>query len=137
MPSQFTIPPDQVADYTLRKEGFRLDIDNRAFQGLLILNGGGAVALLAFLQAILNKDTVQVAHSMAAPIVMALWFLVMGLPLAVIHQALRARTSLAMQSNSEWYQLLRWCGFGCFYLSCVSFALGMGQLLIRVTFLIP
>ena len=75
----------------------RAQIDTELVKGLLIINGGGSVALLAFLPAILGK-------SEYVPLVKAvLWGLLsfqVGLVAAVIHNRLRRVCSLEFESHN-------------------------------------
>jgi hypothetical protein len=80
-------------------------MDIETFKGLLIINGGGAVALLSFLAAILNKlgDT-NTALIHAALIHAVLWgvlLMMVGLGAAVAHNYLRRRCSLALDAQEK------------------------------------
>lgn len=74
----------------------RAQIDTETMKGLLLINGGGAVALLAFLQAIFGKPGLE-------PLVMAvLWALAafqLGLVAAVVHNRLRRKCSLVYEQH--------------------------------------
>lgn len=69
----------------------RSQIDTEVVRGLLLANGGGAVALLAFLPVAFDK---KVLYPLAVPIVVALFLFQLGIVAAVIHNHLRRRCSL-------------------------------------------
>lgn len=81
----------------------RAQIDTENVKGLLLINGGGAVALLAFLPSILNKPGYE-------PLTLAiLWGLLIfqiGLITALIHNHLRRRCSLAYDCPKPKVKLL-------------------------------
>ena len=64
----------------------RAQIDTETVKGLLLINGGGAVALLAFLPAVLGKQEYAV---LAKAILIGLLLCQLGLVFAVIHNRLR------------------------------------------------
>jgi len=74
----------------------RAQIDSENAKGLLIINGGAAVALLAFLPSILGKSGLE---SVARSILLALCVFLIGLTAAVIHNRLRRICSLEYESN--------------------------------------
>jgi len=73
----------------------RAQIDTETVKGLLLVNGGGAVALLAFLPSVLGK---QEYAALAKAIVIGLLFCQLGLLAAVIHNRLRRVCSLAYEA---------------------------------------
>ena len=70
----------------------RAQIDTENVKGLLLINGGGAVALLAFLSSILGKPDYE---PLARAILWGLLLFAGGLITALIHNHLRRRCSLA------------------------------------------
>lgn len=69
----------------------RAHIDTENVKGLLLINGGGAVALLAFLPAIFGKPNIG---PLATSVLWALFAFQFGLVMAVIHNRLRRVCSL-------------------------------------------
>ncbi|MCH9054180.1 MAG: hypothetical protein IIA72_24590 [Proteobacteria bacterium] len=69
----------------------RAQIDTETVKALLLINGGGAIALLSLLPSILDKDGYE---RLAYSIFMGVLFLMFGLVFAVIHNRLRRKCSL-------------------------------------------
>ena len=69
----------------------RASIDTETVRGLLLINGGGAVALLAFLPGVLQSPDFQ---SLARALIWAIFIFQSGLALAVIHNRFRRLCSL-------------------------------------------
>lgn len=69
----------------------RAAIDTETVKGLLLINGGGAVALLAFLPGVLQKPEYE---SLSRAIIFAVFTFQIGLAAAVIHNRLRRKCSL-------------------------------------------
>jgi ABC-type Fe3+ transport system permease subunit len=68
-------------------------MDIETYKGLLVINGGGAIALLSFLAAILNKPggtQVTLIHAL----LWAVMLMMVGLVAAVLHNQLRRQCSL-------------------------------------------
>lgn len=74
----------------------RANIDTENVKGLLLINGGGAVALLALLPNILGKPEY---FSLVRSVVWGLLSFQLGLAFAVVHNHLRRRCSLAWGSG--------------------------------------
>jgi hypothetical protein len=72
----------------------RAEIDTENVKGLLLINGGGAVALLAFLPAVLGKHEYV---PLAKAVLFALLLFQFGLLAAVIHNRLRRVCSLVYE----------------------------------------
>ncbi len=70
----------------------RAEIDHETVRGLLLVNGGGAVALLAFLPSVLQKPELEL---LARSIIWAVFTFQIGLACAVIHNRLRRKCSMA------------------------------------------
>jgi hypothetical protein len=83
-------------------------------KALLIINGGGAVALLAFLQAIWVDS-----HDLAKPTVIGIAFLSFGAAAAAAFHIFRHQASWHHQSGSE----DDWVKFRCLYLVSASVSL--------------
>jgi hypothetical protein len=73
----------------------RAQIDSENVKGLLLINGGGAVALLAFLPTIFGKPNFQ---PLTILVLWALFAFQIGLVAAVIHNRLRRICSLVYES---------------------------------------
>lgn len=73
----------------------RAQIDSESVKGLLLLNGGGAIALLAFLPTILGKEEFEVLVKF---ILFGLLLFQSGLVFAVVHNRLRRICSLQYES---------------------------------------
>lgn len=69
----------------------RSQIDTETVRSLLLINGGGAVALLTLLPSILSKDGYE---TLAFAILVGLLIFMIGLACAVIHNRLRRKCSL-------------------------------------------
>lgn len=69
----------------------RAGVDTETVRGLLLINGGGAVALLAFLPGVLQKPELE---SLARAIIWAVFTFQLGLAFAVIHNRMRRKCSL-------------------------------------------
>ncbi|MDH5189905.1 MAG: hypothetical protein OEW89_01495 [Gammaproteobacteria bacterium] len=69
----------------------RATIDSETVKGLLLINGGGAVALLAFLPGVLQKPELE---SLARAIIWSVFTFQIGLVCAVIHNRFRRLCSL-------------------------------------------
>lgn len=69
----------------------RSDIDTETVRGLLLINGGGAVALLAFLASAFQQGNLQ---QLARAIICAVSISQVGMATAVIHNRLRRICSL-------------------------------------------
>jgi hypothetical protein len=76
----------------------RAQIDTENVKGLLLINGGGAIALLAFLPTVLGEPSYVF---LARAILWALLTFQMGLLAAVIHNHLRRRCSLVYEQASS------------------------------------
>ena len=76
-----------MSDGVARRSG----IDSDTVRGLLLINGGGAVALLAFLSSIMKDPDLS---SLARAIVWAIFLFQIGLVCTVIHNRLRRSCSL-------------------------------------------
>ena len=111
----------------------RAQIDTENVKGLLIVNGGAAIALLAFLPGILDKPDYE---SLARSILWALLIFQVGLVLAIVHNRLRRICSLTYEQYN--YQPPPCEVFGvklkepcvcrgsqiCMWLSVAAFAVG-------------
>lgn len=109
----------------------RARIDTETVRGLLLVNGGGAVALLAFLPTALGTPRL---NALARPVILALGLYVVGLSFALAHNHLRRRCSLAHEQGRPKARLLgRWelwepgvClwSWGLMYASWAAFVAG-------------
>jgi heme/copper-type cytochrome/quinol oxidase subunit 2 len=103
----------------------RSEILNQAFRGLLIIHGGGAVALLAYLQAVSDKNP-----ALSKIILVGILLLVAGLILAVLFMAFRYHTSLEDQRGNPNWRAWRRRVFVFLYGSVAAFAFAMLVLVI-------
>jgi len=109
----------------------RAQIDTETFKGLLPINGGGAIALLSFLAAVLNKPNPQ--PDFARAVLWGVLLMMLGLVLAILHNHLRRRCSLihehhqykppagklfGIELRSPTVCFLSW---GCMWLSLIAF----------------
>ena len=111
----------------------RAQIDTENVKGLLIVNGGAAIALLAFLPGVLDKPAYE---SLARAILWGLLIFQVGLLFAIVHNRLRRICSLRYEQHN--YQPPPCEVFGiklaepcvcrgsiiCMWLSVVAFAAG-------------
>jgi hypothetical protein len=94
MIGQRTIFVDSGASVMTGSVERRSQIDTETYKGLLVINGGGAVALLSFLAAILNRPNVSpLVHAVLWGVIL----LMFGLALAVMHNHLRRRCDLTYE----------------------------------------
>ena len=76
----------------------RAGIDSETVRGLLLINGGGAVALLAFLPGVLQNPELK---DLARAIIWAIFTFQAGLACAVIHNRFRRLCSLEYVTARE------------------------------------
>ncbi len=76
----------------------RAEIDTETVRGLLLINGGGAIALLAFLSGVIEKPQLEV---LTRAIVWAVFIFQLGLAAAVIHNRFRRLCSLEYAKKAE------------------------------------
>lgn len=69
----------------------RATIDSETVRGLLLINGGGAIALLAFLSGVIQEPRFAV---LSLAIILAVFVFQLGLLFAVVHNRLRRLCSL-------------------------------------------
>ena len=117
----------------------RSQIDTEAVRSLLLINGGGAVALLTLLPAILGKDGYE---PLAFAILVSLLIFMIGLTCAVIHNRLQRVCSLHYEIHNMrppkgrlfGFKLreptvccvsiaFMWCSVGAFFLAGSSVAI--------------
>jgi hypothetical protein len=77
--------------------GVRAHFDAETMRGLLVANGGGAVALLAALTAILDRDGYE---PLAKAMLIGLFVMMLGVALAVVHNHFRRMCSLEYQTHN-------------------------------------
>jgi len=108
----------------------RAQIDTESVRNVMLVNGGGSVALLALLPAVLGTPLV-----FALLLTLAIWLL--GLTLAVTHSVLRRKCSLVFDQHGmspppgkprlkinpkqPW---VCWWGWQCLYASIITFLIG-------------
>lgn len=117
----------------------RTQIDTESVRNVMLVNGGGSVALLALLPEILGTPLV-----FGVLLTLAIWLL--GLTLAVSHSVLRRKCSLVYEQhgmspppgkpwlwikpNQPW---VCWWSWGCLYMSIFAFLIG-GAVMVCVGF---
>jgi hypothetical protein len=74
----------------------RAEIDTETVRALLLANGGGAVALLAFLSTVFGTEGLR---PLAPYVIAALALFMLGLVAAIVHNHLRRRCSLAYEQG--------------------------------------
>jgi hypothetical protein len=117
----------------------RAQIDTESVRNVMLVNGGGSVALLALLPAILGTPLV-----FGVLLTLAIWLL--GLSLAVSHSVLRRKCSLVYEqhgmsppSGKSWLCIkpnqpwVCWWGWSCLYTSIFAFLIG-GAVMVCVGF---
>jgi hypothetical protein len=102
----------------------RLEILNQAFKGLLIINGGGAVSLLAYLQAI--EGNTQLIKSVLAGISA----FSAGLVFAVLFMLFRDRTSRADQFHRPSVKIFKFFEELFLYSSLLAFIVAVTWLVL-------
>jgi hypothetical protein len=74
----------------------RAQMDTETVRALLLINGGGAIALLTLLSSVLGKpDYVDLAHAILCGVLVFM----LGLVFAVIHNRLRRKCSLLFEQH--------------------------------------
>lgn len=107
----------------MTKEGKaqRAEMDNATVKALLLMNGGGAIAVLTFLGTIVSEADME---ALRASIVWGLLMFHAGLLAAVIHNHLRRRCSLAYETGRvEGDTGVCWWSWACLYSSMALFFL--------------
>ena len=74
----------------------RAQIDTETFKGLMLVNGGGAVALLALLNPVISRPE---EHLFGYWIMAGIALMALGAGLAVVHNYYRRQCSLAYENN--------------------------------------
>ena len=97
------------------RTGHRLEILNQTFKGLLIINGGGAVSLLAYLQAIENNVALVKA------VLAGLATFSAGLVLAILFMIFRDQTSKSDQFRKPAVMVFKRLEQVCLYGSVLAF----------------
>src|SRR5690606_12302323 len=108
----------------------RAQIDSESVRNVLLINGGGSVALIALLPAILGTPLV-----FAVLLTLAVWLF--GLTLAAVHSVLRRKCSHVYETHKMspppgtkmfWIDPRQpwvcWWSWGCLYFSVVAFLIG-------------
>ena len=121
---------DEDADREIALENMRVraEFTTQGIRGLLIINGGGAAALLAFLQAIWNEDRALAEH-----VVTAIAWLAFGVAVAGVAFFLRYHTSLAIQQYGRKdlrYIRLSRISVWSWYVSLAAFVVGIGWIVL-------
>jgi hypothetical protein len=103
-------------------------------KGLFLMNGGGAVALLAFLQAIWQDAPADLVRR----VLTGLAFMGAGVALAAPVNFLRYHTSIAFQSRHlVAYKWLRRGMLTCQYLSILAFVAACGVVILGAWQVVP
>ena len=114
---------DAAREVALEYTRQRAEMTIQGIRGLLLINGGGAAALLAFLQAIWNEHPALAGH-----IVTAIAWLAFGVAVAGLAFFLRYHTSFAMQKHGRdhWgYKCLSHISVFVWYVSLGAFVAGI------------
>lgn len=94
----------------------------QAVRGLFIINGGGAVALLAFMQAVWKEPD---ATALTRALVIGAGLLVGGVILAAMVHLFRYLTAFAFQRDNRIWRLWRRAYLFCAWVSLVLFTAEM------------
>jgi hypothetical protein len=105
----------------------RNQILNEGFKGLVLINGGGAAALAAFLQAIWDKPA---AAAMRMYLLIGIGLLLLGTALAAILFLARYMSFFHPNTNIMTRNPWWWTTIALVSLSLVCFLIGMGTALI-------
>ena len=111
----------------------RAAVATEGVKGLFMLNGGGAVALLAFLQAVWEKSP-----ALAKVSLLGIGIFAFGALLAGFVNFLRYHASFNFQSGHTLsYKVFRFLSLSCQYVSLTAFAVGVGVLVYGAWKLLP
>jgi hypothetical protein len=94
-------------------------------RALLVINGGGAAALLAFLQAIWSSN-----KALVKPTIVALGILSFGAALAAVFHLFRYLASFHQQSGNKRWTVYRWSYLTSAWLSLLAFLAGIAAVAI-------
>lgn len=115
-------------DYSLSRAALLTE----GFKGLLLVNGGGAVALLAFLQAIWSKD-----RDLANAVLVGIGCMSSGLAIALLipffryhHSHLAQKKERGQNYSEQKRKCFFWAYVSCQYLAVLCFVLGAAYLVI-------
>ena len=108
----------------------RAEIDTESVRNVMLVNGGGSVALLALLPAVLGTPLV-----FGVLLTLAIWLV--GLTFAVTHSVLRRKCSLEYDQHGMrppvgkpkfWFKprepWVCWWSWKCLYISIITFLIG-------------
>ncbi len=90
---------DKVIDYTNRMNEAAINNANFALRTLVIINGGAAIAILAFLGSLVSANATEYVNKLPALVGPLMWF-VWGTALAAVAAALAYFTNFSMASSS-------------------------------------
>ena len=111
----------------------RAAVTTEGVKGLFLLNGGGALALLAFLQAVWEKNP-----ALAKLALVGIGIFAFGALLAGFVNFLRYHTSMSFQSGQTCsHKAFRFLSLSCQYLSLVAFAVAASVLVVGAWKLLP
>tara|TARA_B100001964_G_scaffold239766_1_gene308042 strand:- start:192 stop:596 length:405 start_codon:yes stop_codon:yes gene_type:complete len=110
----------------------RAEIANQYVKSLLAINGGGAVALLAFLQKIWKDNP-----GLSEYVLISLGLLCFGLVVGVASNFLRVTTSLEYDKQSDCKKIWRNISYAAQVLSLLFFFIAMAFLIIGAWSLLP
>ena len=111
----------------------RDEMMNQAVKGLFVMNGGGSVALLAFLQAIWPQ-----AGAPVGPVLYGLVWMSIGTTLAGSVLLIRYSTTLAFEQDSPWRWWWHYGYLVCAWGSVICFSGGTLTVAVKLLcFLVP
>jgi hypothetical protein len=106
MQTQKNLKREYLFQRELQKQKDRAEIANQFVRGCMLLNGGGALALLAFIQAIVQANKFRHLAPWAAT---GILIFVIGLAAASYANFLRVRVSLNDNKPDNWCRkMTRW-----------------------------
>jgi hypothetical protein len=129
---------DQLAELRAAKaepdyKTSRANLLTEAFKGLLVVNGGGVVALLAFLQAIWDKDV-----PLRQIVLVGIGWMLAGLVVALFsiflrfhHSKIGEKLDKKQKHSTFWRLVLKASYTGLLYGSALCFAYGSAYLVIH------
>jgi len=111
-----------------KRRAERAEIYTHGVNAALLINGGGAIALLTFLQSVWGSNSATVG-----PIIDSLLFLALGVFTAALVNPCRYYTSLYCTSTTQRrYRSFWWCTAVSHFVSLASFAVAIVLLVVQL-----
>ena len=103
----------------------RAEVFTEAVKSLILVNGGGAVALLAFLQAVWDRNVALARLSL-----IGICFMLAGVTFALVIPFFRVPHSHRAEQTEDLKTWMWYAYYACAYLSVGSFFVGWGYLVV-------